>query len=176
MEEQDIVDFLRAALWLGVELAAPLMVAALVVGLVVFLILVVIQFVVITKGAGRVSEVAVRFTLDALPGKQMAIDAELNAGHIDEAEAKRRRDPVAAAQRSAGALEKAASKRRSDGGRAHSFATLLAELSTIVRNECAAPGGGEDRATFAMVTTSSDTQRRALELLETIRAQTSSES
>jgi flagellar biosynthesis protein FlhA len=63
----------------------------LVVGLVVFLILVIIQFVVITKGAGRVSEVAARFVLDAMPGKQMAIDAELNAGAIDEAEARRRR-------------------------------------------------------------------------------------
>lgn len=67
----------------------------LVVGLVIFLILVIIQFVVITKGAGRVSEVAARFTLDALPGKQMAIDAELNAGAIDEVEARRRREALA---------------------------------------------------------------------------------
>jgi flagellar biosynthesis protein FlhA len=52
-----------------------------VVGLVIFLILVLINFVVITKGAGRIAEVAARFTLDAMPGKQMAIDAELNAGH-----------------------------------------------------------------------------------------------
>jgi flagellar biosynthesis protein FlhA len=63
----------------------------LVVGLVIFLILIIIQFVVITKGAGRVSEVAARFTLDAMPGKQMAIDAELNAGSIDEVESRRRR-------------------------------------------------------------------------------------
>jgi flagellar biosynthesis protein FlhA len=63
----------------------------LVVGLVIFLILIIIQFVVITKGAGRIAEVAARFTLDALPGKQMAIDAELNAGAIDEPEARRRR-------------------------------------------------------------------------------------
>ncbi len=56
-----------------------------VVGLVVFLILVVIQFVVITNGAGRVAEVAARFTLDAMPGKQMAIDADLNAGQITDA-------------------------------------------------------------------------------------------
>ena len=60
-------------------------------GLVIFLILIVIQFIVITKGAGRVSEVAARFTLDSMPGKQMAIDAEMNAGLIDETEAKRRR-------------------------------------------------------------------------------------
>jgi flagellar biosynthesis protein FlhA len=66
----------------------------LVVGMVIFLILVVIQFVVITKGAGRVSEVAARFTLDSMPGKQMAIDAEMNAGLIDEAEARRRRSSL----------------------------------------------------------------------------------
>jgi len=65
-----------------------------VVGLVVFLILVLINFVVITKGAGRIAEVAARFTLDAMPGKQMAIDAELNAGLINETEARLRRRKV----------------------------------------------------------------------------------
>ncbi len=65
-----------------------------VVGMVVFLILVIIQFIVITKGAGRVAEVAARFTLDAMPGKQMAIDADLNAGLIDEREAKSRRERI----------------------------------------------------------------------------------
>jgi len=67
----------------------------LIVGLVVFLILVVIQFVVVTNGAGRVAEVAARFTLDAMPGKQMAIDADLNAGQISDDEARRRRAEVA---------------------------------------------------------------------------------
>jgi flagellar biosynthesis protein FlhA len=62
-----------------------------IVGAVVFLILVVINFVVITKGAGRIAEVSARFTLDAMPGKQMAIDAELNAGIIDEVGATARR-------------------------------------------------------------------------------------
>src|SRR4051812_24157491 len=66
----------------------------LVVGLVIFLILVVIQFTVITAGAGRVAEVTARFTLDAMPGKQMAIDADLNAGLISEDEAKTRRADV----------------------------------------------------------------------------------
>ena len=66
-----------------------------VVGLVVFIILVVIQFVVITKGAERVSEVAARFTLDAMPGKQMSIDADLNAGMISEQVAKGRREKIA---------------------------------------------------------------------------------
>ncbi len=65
-----------------------------VVGLVVFTILTVINFVVITKGAGRIAEVSARFTLDAMPGKQMAIDADLNAGLIDEKEAKRRRTEI----------------------------------------------------------------------------------
>jgi flagellar biosynthesis protein FlhA len=65
-----------------------------IVGAVVFLILVIINFVVITKGAGRIAEVAARFTLDALPGKQMAIDAELNAGIIDEVTATARRVKV----------------------------------------------------------------------------------
>ncbi len=64
------------------------------VGIIVFLILVVINFIVITKGAGRIAEVSARFTLDAMPGKQMAIDADLNAGLIDENEARRRRAEI----------------------------------------------------------------------------------
>ncbi len=66
-----------------------------VVGLVIFLILVVIQFVVVTNGAGRVAEVAARFTLDAMPGKQMAIDADLNAGQITDEQARERRAEIA---------------------------------------------------------------------------------
>lgn len=65
------------------------------VGIIIFIIFVIINFIVITKGAGRVAEVAARFTLDAMPGKQMAIDADLNAGLIDEAQAKSRREEVA---------------------------------------------------------------------------------
>jgi flagellar biosynthesis protein FlhA len=65
------------------------------VGLIVFAILVVINFMVVTKGAERIAEVSARFTLDAMPGKQMAVDADLNAGLIDEKEAKRRRAEVA---------------------------------------------------------------------------------
>jgi len=67
---------------------------SLFVGVVIFLIIVIVQFVVITKGATRISEVAARFTLDAMPGKQMAIDSDLNAGLIDEAEARRRRELI----------------------------------------------------------------------------------
>ena len=68
---------------------------SIVVGLVVFLILIIIQFVVITSGSGRVAEVAARFTLDGMPGKQMAIDADRAAGTIDEVEARRRRKEIA---------------------------------------------------------------------------------
>ena len=69
---------------------------SLIIGLVIFVILLVIQFVVITNGAARVAEVGARFTLDAMPGKQMAIDADLNSGTIDEAEARRRRREISA--------------------------------------------------------------------------------
>src|SRR5579872_3451355 len=84
------------------------------VGFVIFLILIIIQFVVITNGAGRVAEVAARFTLDAMPGKQLAIDADLNAGLITEAEARQRRKDI---QRSAdfyGAMDGASKFVRGD--------------------------------------------------------------
>jgi len=64
------------------------------VGIIIFLILVIVNFVVITKGSGRIAEVAARFTLDAMPGKQMAIDADLNTGLIDDREARRRREQI----------------------------------------------------------------------------------
>ncbi len=78
---------------------------SLIVGLIVFGILVIIQFVVITNGAGRVAEVGARFTLDAMPGKQMAIDADLNAGLIDDDEARRRRKEVSAEADFYGAMD-----------------------------------------------------------------------
>src|SRR4030066_242555 len=84
------------------------------VGLVVFVILVVINFVVITKGSGRIAEVAARFTLDAMPGKQMSIDADLNAGMIDEAEARRRRVQVANEAEFYGAMDGASKFVRGD--------------------------------------------------------------
>lgn len=76
-----------------------------VVGAIIFIILVLINFMVITKGASRIAEVAARFTLDAMPGKQMAIDADLNAGMIDEAEAKRRRKAIARESEFHGAMD-----------------------------------------------------------------------
>jgi len=84
------------------------------VGLVVFAILVVINFVVITKGAGRIAEVSARFTLDAMPGKQMAIDADLNAGLIGEDEARRRRAEIAAESDFFGAMDGASKFVRGD--------------------------------------------------------------
>ncbi|MEV6490739.1 flagellar biosynthesis protein FlhA [Actinoplanes sp. NPDC051633] len=78
---------------------------SLVIGLVIFLILIIVQMVVVTKGAERVAEVGARFTLDAMPGKQMAIDADLNAGLIDESEAKKRRADVAAEADFYGAMD-----------------------------------------------------------------------
>jgi len=86
----------------------------LAVGMVVFLILIIIQFVVITKGSGRISEVAARFVLDAMPGKQMAIDADLNAGLIDSDEAKRRRQLIASEAEFYGSMDGASKFVRGD--------------------------------------------------------------
>jgi flagellar biosynthesis protein FlhA len=98
-----------------------------VVGLVVFIILVLINFVVITKGAGRIAEVAARFTLDALPGKQMAIDAELNAGLIDEGEARRRRRRVEQEADFYGAMDGASKFVRGDA-----IAAILITLVNLI--------------------------------------------
>ncbi|OGL61676.1 MAG: flagellar biosynthesis protein FlhA [Candidatus Tectomicrobia bacterium RIFCSPLOWO2_12_FULL_69_37] len=102
-----------------------------VVGLVVFLILVIINFVVITKGAGRVAEVAARFTLDAIPGKQMAIDADLNAGLINEGEARRRRVQISREADFFGAMDGASKFVRGDAiaGLIITFINLLGGLA-----------------------------------------------
>ena len=84
------------------------------VGLVIFVILVVINFVVVTKGAGRIAEVAARFTLDAMPGKQMSIDADLNSGLVNEAEARRRRKEVSEEADFYGAMDGASKFVRGD--------------------------------------------------------------
>jgi flagellar biosynthesis protein FlhA len=88
--------------------------ADLAVGIVVFAILVVINFVVVTKGAGRIAEVSARFTLDAMPGKQMAIDADLNAGLIGEAQARKRREEIAQEAEFYGAMDGASKFVRGD--------------------------------------------------------------
>jgi len=84
------------------------------VGLIVFAILVVINFMVVTKGAGRIAEVAARFTLDAMPGKQMAIDADMNSGLIDDKEARRRRAEIALEADFYGAMDGASKFVRGD--------------------------------------------------------------
>jgi flagellar biosynthesis protein FlhA len=76
-----------------------------VVGFIIFLILLIIQFIVIVKGSGRISEVAARFTLDAMPGKQMAIDADLNSGLINESDARKRRDNISKEAEFYGAMD-----------------------------------------------------------------------
>src|SRR6202789_1399331 len=85
-----------------------------VIGLIVFSILIIVNFVVITKGSGRIAEVAARFSLDAMPGKQMAIDADLSAGLIDEKEAKHRRKTIEAESNFFGAMDGASKFVRGD--------------------------------------------------------------
>jgi len=97
------------------------------VGLVVFVILVIINFVVITKGSGRIAEVAARFTLDAMPGKQMAIDADLNAGLIDEETARTRRKEISRESEFYGAMDGASKFVRGDA-----IAGIIITLVNIV--------------------------------------------
>ncbi len=99
----------------------------IVVGLIIFIIIVVIQFVVITKGATRISEVAARFALDGMPGRQMAIDADLNAGIIDEREAQRRRGEVTQQADFFGAMDGASKFVRGDA-----IAGIIITLINIV--------------------------------------------
>ncbi|HTU71491.1 MAG TPA: flagellar biosynthesis protein FlhA [Candidatus Baltobacteraceae bacterium] len=97
------------------------------VGFVIFLILIIIQFVVITNGAGRVAEVAARFTLDAMPGKQLAIDADLNAGLVTEAEARQRRKDIQRAADFYGAMDGASKFVRGDA----IAAVIIVAINTI---------------------------------------------
>ena len=81
-----------------------------IIGVIVFAILVLVNFMVITKGSGRIAEVAARFALDAMPGKQMAIDADLSSGLIDEAEARKRRDELSQESSFYGAMDGASNR------------------------------------------------------------------
>mgnify|MGYP005839884311 CR=1 FL=1 len=103
----------------------------IVVGLIIFVIIVVIQFVVITKGATRISEVAARFALDGMPGRQMAIDADLNAGIIDEHEAQRRRQEITKQADFFGAMDGASKFVRGDA-----IAGILIALINIIGGLC----------------------------------------
>ncbi len=98
-----------------------------VVGFIIFIILVVIQFIVIIKGSGRISEVAARFTLDAMPGKQMAIDADLNTGLINESEARQRRESIAREAEFYGAMDGASKFVKGDA-----IAALLINVINII--------------------------------------------
>ncbi|HWP40794.1 MAG TPA: flagellar biosynthesis protein FlhA [Tepidisphaeraceae bacterium] len=103
---------------------------SLAVGIIIFVIIFIIQFVVITKGATRISEVAARFTLDAMPGKQMAIDADLNAGIIDEPKARQRREEIAQEADFYGAMDGASKFVRGDAiaGLIITFVNILGGL------------------------------------------------
>jgi flagellar biosynthesis protein FlhA len=117
-----------------------------VVGAIIFIILVIVQFVVITKGATRMSEVAARFTLDAMPGKQMAIDADLSAGTIDEKTARERRDEVSREADFYGAMDGASKFVRGDA-----IAGIIITLINIV--------GGFAIAKFQLGWTASDAMK-----------------
>jgi len=111
--------------------------ANLAIGVVVFLILIVIQFVVITKGSGRISEVAARFVLDAMPGKQMAIDADLNAGLIEADEARARRAAVAREAEFHGSMDGATKYVRGDA-----IASLIITVINLLGGIAFATWGG----------------------------------
>jgi flagellar biosynthesis protein FlhA len=117
-----------------------------VVGAIIFVILVIVQFVVITKGATRMSEVAARFTLDAMPGKQMAIDADLSAGTIDEKTARERRDEVSREADFYGAMDGASKFVRGDA-----IAGIIITLINVV--------GGFAIAKFQLGWTASDAMK-----------------
>jgi flagellar biosynthesis protein FlhA len=117
-----------------------------VVGAIIFIILVIVQFVVITKGATRMSEVAARFTLDAMPGKQMAIDADLSAGTIDEKTARERRDEVSREADFYGAMDGASKFVRGDA-----IAGIIITLINVV--------GGFAIAKFQLGWTASDAMK-----------------
>lgn len=114
------------------------------VGLIIFVILVIINFMVITKGAGRIAEVAARFTLDAMPGKQMAIDADLNAGMIDENEARERRKEVARESEFHGAMDGASKFVRGDA-----VAGIIITIINVIGGIIIGVAGGLDMATAA---------------------------
>lgn len=122
------------------------------VGFVVFLILVVVQFIVITKGSERVAEVAARFTLDAMPGKQMSIDADLNAGLIDEKQAKQRREKIERESDFYGAMDGASKFVKGDAiaGIIILIINLLGGLTIgmAIRGE----GFGDAAATYSVLT------------------------
>ncbi len=123
-----------------------------VVGIVIFLILIVINFMVITKGAGRIAEVAARFTLDAMPGKQMAIDADLGAGLIDETEARRRRQEIARYADFFGSMDGAAKFVRGDAVAGLVITAINLVGGFIIGMAQQGMGAGEAMTTYSALT------------------------
>jgi flagellar biosynthesis protein FlhA len=128
--EPDVTRALHGAGEVVHTFAQMVTAGSLAVGIIIFVIIFVIQFVVITKGATRISEVAARFTLDAMPGKQMAIDADLNAGVITEPEARKRRESIAQEADFYGAMDGASKFVRGDAiaGIVITFVNILGGL------------------------------------------------
>ena len=123
---------------------------SVVIGLVIFLILVIIQFIVITKGSERISEVSARFTLDAMPGKQMAIDADLNAGMITETQANERRAKVVKESEFYGAMDGASKFIRGDA-KAGLIITLINLVGGILMGYSHGMGISEAVATYSVL-------------------------
>nr|WP_263835687.1 flagellar biosynthesis protein FlhA [Salinibacter sp.] len=122
-----------------------------VVGAIIFLVLVIINFVVITKGTERISEVAARFTLDAMPGKQMAIDADLNSGLIDEREARERRDEVTEEADFYGAMDGATKFVRGEAVAGILITAINVVGGLVIGVTQQAMGIGEAASTFALL-------------------------
>ena len=123
-----------------------------VVGIVVFTILLIIQLVVVTKGAGRISEVAARFTLDAMPGKQMAIDADLNAGLISESEARERRAHITQEAEFYGAMDGAAKFVKGDAIAGLIITIINIVAGFIIGMTMMGMDAGQSLQTFAILT------------------------
>ena len=123
----------------------------MVVGMVIFLILVIIQFVVITRGSGRISEVSARFTLDAMPGKQMAIDADLNSGLINEKQARQRREQIAQEAEFYGAMDGASKFVRGDAV-AGLIITAINLIGGVIMGKLRAMPLGEAVQTYSILT------------------------
>ncbi|MEZ4588850.1 MAG: flagellar biosynthesis protein FlhA [Gemmatimonadales bacterium] len=123
-----------------------------VVGLVIFLILVAINFMVITKGAGRIAEVAARFTLDAMPGRQMSIDADLSAGLIDETEAKARREEISRHADFFGAMDGAAKFVRGDAAAGLVITAINLVGGFVIGMSQQGLSAGESLQTYTMLT------------------------
>ena len=119
----------------------------LVIGVIVFIILILVQFMVINKGSERVAEVTARFTLDAMPGKQMAIDADLNTGAINDAQAKERREKLAAESQFFGSMDGAVKYVKGDAaaGLIITFVNIIGGLITGMINQGMSAGDAVDK-------------------------------